>query len=151
MASDFLGRGWPLRLPVPFDAIGDAATESDASRDAEPAPVVDRRLNLVDGERAIRQSIWMILSTSPGERPMRYDFGCGLHDVVFAQTGAGTQSRVAEAVRAALARWEPRIDVRRVSVRPSGADPAHLLIDIDYVIRASNSAANLVYPFYLES
>lgn len=100
-------------------------------------------------EEAVRQAIWIILATSPGERPMRPDFGCGIHDLVFEPLGAGTAGRIMSVVRDALLRHEPRIDVRAVQVT-AGAEPGLLLIDINYEVRATNNAFNLVYPFYLE-
>jgi phage baseplate assembly protein W len=103
-----------------------------------------------DGEASVRQSIWTILSTSPGERVMRPDFGCGLHELVFAVNNAGTASAAATAVHEALAIWEPRIDVLDVFAAPDPATPNLLLIEINYQVRSTNSRFNLVYPFYLE-
>lgn len=100
-------------------------------------------------EEAVRQAVWIILATSKGERPMRPDFGCGIHDLVFQTMGPSTAGQIVSAVRDALLRHEPRIDVRDVQVR-AGADPGLLLILIDYEVRATNSAFNLVYPFYLQ-
>jgi phage baseplate assembly protein W len=129
MSEDFLGLGW--NFPVGVDENGQVRL----------AP---------DPEEGIRQSIWTILSTSPGERLMRPDFGCGMHDLVFAVNNAGTASAVAGAVRQALALWEPRIDVLEVY---AAADPTRanvLLVEINYEVRSTNSRFNLVYPFYLE-
>jgi uncharacterized protein len=128
MARGFLGNGWtfPVRLGP---GHGVALTAG--------------------GDEAIRQSIWMILGTAPGERVMRPDFGCGMHDFVFEVHDAGTATRICAAVREALAGWEPRIDVLDVSAVPDTARPSLLLIEIDYQVRSSNSRFNLVYPFYL--
>ena len=130
MSDDFLGSSW--RLPVARDTAGDDG------------------IAMADQEASVRQSIWIILGTAPGERVMRPDFGCGIHDLVFAVGGAGTSGKVAGMVRQALLRWEPRIDVLGVSATPDRSNPALLLIEIAYRIRASNSRFNLVYPFYLE-
>lgn len=102
-----------------------------------------------DGAEAIRQSIWMILGTAPGERVMRPDFGCGIHDLVFAVNDAGTAGAVGQAVRDALARWEPRIDVLDVYAAPDPEERNRLLIEINYQVRSTNSRLNLVYPFYV--
>lgn len=80
---------------------------------------------------------------------MRPDFGCGIHDLVFAVTNQATCDRAASEVRDALARWEPRIDVEEVRVWPS-AEGTRLFIHVRYQIRATNNVFNLVYPFYLE-
>jgi phage baseplate assembly protein W len=101
-------------------------------------------------EESIRESIWIILGTAPGERVMRPDFGCGIHDLVFAVNGAETVGRVTNLVRQALIQWEPRIDVLNLAVSPGASQPNLLLIQIDYRVRATNSRFNLVYPFYLE-
>ncbi len=103
-----------------------------------------------DGPAAIRQSIWTILSTAPGERVMRPDFGCGIHDMVFGPNDAATANAVAGAVQRALSRWEPRIDVLDVYAAADPADRRRLLVEINYQIRSTNSRFNLVYPFYLD-
>ena len=127
--SDFLGLGWDF--PVGLDDDGQV----------ELTP---------DGEEGVRQSIWMILGTSRGERVMRPDFGCGIHDMVFGVNNAATANAVAGAVRDALAVWEPRIDVLDVYAVPDPSRPSLLTIEINYQVRSTNSRFNLVYPFYLE-
>ena len=103
-----------------------------------------------DGDEGIRQSIWMILGTSPGERVMRPGFGCGIHDLVFGVNNAATATAVAGAVRQALTTWEPRIDVLDVFAATDPSRPGLLVIEINYQVRSTNSRFNLVYPFYLE-
>jgi phage baseplate assembly protein W len=98
----------------------------------------------------VRQSIWMILSTAPGERLMRPDFGCGIHDLVFAPINAGTAGRIIGDVQRALTTWEPRIDVLDIDVQSPPDRPNHLLIQISYRLRTTNNRFNLVYPFYVE-
>lgn len=100
-------------------------------------------------EASVRQSILIILGTAKGERVMRPDFGCGIHDLVFANLSAATIGRVDRDVHEALLRLEPRIDVIAVKVNPNAAGNV-LLIDIEYEVRATNTAFNLVYPFYLQ-
>jgi phage baseplate assembly protein W len=80
---------------------------------------------------------------------MRPDFGCGVHDYVFASVDATTAGLIAFDVRAALTRWEPRIEIEDIIVTPEAqADGDRLLIDIQYTIRGSNDPRNLVFPFY---
>lgn len=111
---------------------------------------VDRRgaIALVSGEDDVEQAIQIILSTAPGERPMRPEFGCGIHDYVFDVIDAETLGRIDLEVRKALERWEPRIDVEGVhfDLEPGGG---RLAITIDYRVRATNHVRNLVYPFYV--
>ncbi len=127
MASSFLGTG--PSFPLALDENGQIAMASD--------------------EAKIRQSLWNILTTAQGERVMRADFGCGIHELVFQTMSDTMLGRVADQVSSALARWEPRIDLLAVSVTPDETEPNRLLIAIDYSIRATNSRQNLVYPFYV--
>jgi phage baseplate assembly protein W len=126
MASEFLGKGWKF----PITAQGG-------------------KIAVAEYEESIRDSIWLVLSTAKGERVMRPDFGCGIHDMVFAPNNAGTRGRIEIDVREALLKWEPRIIVDKLDV--SAGDRGELiLIQIDYRVRTTNSRFNLVYPFYLE-
>jgi phage baseplate assembly protein W len=125
--QDILGRGWSF--PV------------------RPGPAGG--LTLTGGEEKVRQSIWLILSTAPGERQMRPDFGCGIHDLVFQPITAALQGVVADRVQTALVNFEPRIDVFGVDVSSPPEAPNYLLIRVDYRIRSSNSLYNLVYPFFI--
>ena len=101
-------------------------------------------------DESIRQSIQIILETARGERVMRPDFGCGLHERVFAVNDSLTRGAVAEDVREALRKWEPRIEVLDVTVTSGGAADEILDISIDYRVRSTDNRFNLVYPFYLD-
>jgi hypothetical protein len=124
---DFIGRGWAF--PLRTDATGSIA--------------------LVGGEREIVESIRLILATAPGERPMRPEFGCAIHDLVFAPADAATAGEIAFAVRGALEQWEPRITLDDVIVDFSASDVGTLYIEIRYRIRDTNDPRNLVFPFYV--
>jgi len=100
-------------------------------------------------EQRVEESIYLILSTSRGERLMLPDFGCGIHDLVFAPNNAMTRTIVVQHVREALVRYEARIDVLDITVETSDAEPNLLLIRVNYQIRANNALGNLVYPFYI--
>jgi phage baseplate assembly protein W len=106
-------------------------------------------LALARGEDDVQEAIEVILGTAPGERPMRPEFGCGIHGCVFDAIDAALVGRLDREVRTALAQWEPRVDVVDVSVDLSGAATGQLLIEITYVLRTTNSVRNLVYPFYV--
>jgi phage baseplate assembly protein W len=112
---------------------------------------VDRRggLALARDEDDVEQAISIILSTAPGERPMRPEFGCGVHDYVFDVVDAGTLGRMEEQIRIALARWEPRIDVLGVDFEHDAPADGPLAVTIQYRTRATNDVRNLVYPFYV--
>lgn len=126
MEGDFLGRGWAF--PVGVNHRGGIET--------------------VSAEADIEQSIRIILETAPGERVMRPEFGCGLHNLVFAPNSPATAGLVAYHVQEALGRWEPRIEVEEIQVAPDPRRPAVLLIEVRYRIRSTNDVRNLVYPFY---
>jgi phage baseplate assembly protein W len=112
---------------------------------------VDRRgaLALAHDETDVDQAIHLILATAPGERPMRPEFGCGVHDFVFDTIDAGTVARMETEVRAALDRWEPRIDVVDVGFDLDRAGAGELVIEIAYRLRATSHLRNLVHPFYV--
>jgi Bacteriophage baseplate protein W len=112
---------------------------------------VDQRgaVALAQGEEDIAQAIELILGTAPGERPTRPEFGCRVHDLVFDMIDAAMVGRVDIAIRDALARWEPRIEVTEIDFDLSGVDEGRLDIEIKYRIRATSSERNLVYPFYV--
>jgi phage baseplate assembly protein W len=127
MNDEFIGKGWAF--PIRTDATGQIA--------------------LVAREREIEESMRIILGTAPGERPMRPEFGCRIHEFVFASADAATAGLIAAEVRASLRRWEPRIAVHDVEVTLDSDEPSTLYIDIRYTIGTSNDPRNLVFPFYV--
>jgi phage baseplate assembly protein W len=133
MARPFLGVG--TRFPLALDDDPNGGLAGGLAR--------------AEYEESVRQSILVILGTAKGERVMRPDFGCGIHDLVFANVSATTMGRVIREVRESLVRLEPRIDVTQVDANPGDTNNV-LLIDIDYKVRATNTVFNLVYPFYLQ-
>lgn len=124
---DFLGRGW--RFPVAINRTGGIATSAQ--------------------EENIRESIFIILGTAPGERIKRLDFGCDIHELVFAPNNPTTAGLAIHYCEEALRKWEPRITNIQVDAEPARNDPNRLDIRISYVVRATNQPGNLVYPFYL--
>lgn len=123
---NFLGTGWAFRTGV--DGRGGIAVASD--------------------EQAIERSIRLILSTAKGERRMRPNFGCGIHDLVFFPNDATMAGLIRYHVIDALGWWEPRIQVDDVLVDIDPDEPARVLVDIRYVVKATNDERSLVYPFY---
>ncbi len=126
MSEEFIGRG--IAFPLRLDATGGLA--------------------LVEREREIVEAIRLILATSEGERPMRPDFGCKIHDYIFASPDPETCARIAYEVRVSLRRWEPRIEIGDVVVAPDPDEQSTLFIDISYAIKGTNDPRNLVFPFY---
>jgi uncharacterized protein len=112
---------------------------------------VDRRggLALVRAEEDIAEAITIILGTAPGERPMRPEFGCGIHNYIFETVDAYTMARLEQEIRIAIDRWEPRIDLIDVEFGLDRVDHGEVVIEISYVVRTTNDLRNLVYPFYI--
>lgn len=133
-------------MAKPFLGVG---TRFPLALDDDPKSELAGGLVRAEYEESVRQSILVILGTAKGERVMRPDFGCGIHDLVFANVSATTMGRVIREVRESLLRLEPRIDVTQVDANPGDTNNV-LLIDIDYEVRATNTVFNLVYPFYLQ-
>jgi phage baseplate assembly protein W len=125
--SDIIGTG--IAFPLRVDRLGGLAMSS--------------------GNTDVQEAIDVILGTAQGERPMRPEFGCGIHNHIFDTIDAYTLGKIQYEIREALDRWEPRIDVLDVVPDLSRVDEGVLIIDISYRLRATNDIRNLVYPFYL--
>jgi uncharacterized protein len=125
--TDFIGAGWAF--PVTTDATGGVA--------------------LVAREREVAEAIRLILGTARGERPMRPEFGCRIHDHVFGPANSATAGQIAYDVREALERWEPRISVQDVSVGYDRIETGVLQVYVSYLIVGTNDPRNLVFPFYV--
>ena len=125
--SDLIGSG--LAFPLQADQRGSLA--------------------LTRGVEDIEQAIALILGTAQGERPMRPEFGCTVHEVVFDAIDAAIIGKVETAVHHALERWEPRIEVVDLDVEQSEEHAGTLLVEITYRLRTTSGLHNLVYPFYV--
>jgi phage baseplate assembly protein W len=112
---------------------------------------VDRRggVALVSGDEDVNEAIQVIVGTARGERRMRPEFGCGIHDYVFESIDAYTVSCIEREIRLALDRWEPRIEVVEIETDTADAELGKLQIRIVYALRGTNDVRNLVYPFYV--
>ncbi|MFI3312454.1 MAG: GPW/gp25 family protein [Eubacteriales bacterium] len=125
--KEFLGVGWAFPLAV------DSATG---------------RMQEVSSEADIRQAIPIILGTALGQRVMQPEFGSTLSNFVFDNPSYTARVQLENEVVATLHRWEPRITQIEVTVTDGGE--GCLLLNIAYVVRATNNPYNLVYPFYLQ-
>jgi hypothetical protein len=125
--SDIIGTG--VSFPLRVDRLGGMAVSS--------------------GNTDVQEAIDIILGTAPGERPMRPEFGCGIHNYIFDSIDASMLAKVEYEIRSALDRWEPRIEVLDVTPDLERIDEGVLTIDITYSLVATNDIRNLVYPFYI--
>ena len=123
---DFLGTGWAF--PVRVDAHG--------------------RIAVARQERDIEEAMRIILLTPKGQRVMRPEFGCQIHDLIFAPNDATSAGLACYYVEEALGMWEPRIRVLEVNARPDPNDAGRMLVDIQYEIKATHDKRSLVFPFY---
>jgi Phage baseplate assembly protein W len=124
----FLGTGW--KFPIGIDkATG--------------------RIQMSSNEDSIRESIRIIIGTRKGELPMHPDFGCGIQEYAFETADYTTLYSMKTEVEHALIRWEPRITDVYAQVSDAQIDEGVLMIDVSYVVRATNNQYNLVYPFYI--
>ncbi|WP_245701024.1 GPW/gp25 family protein [Sanguibacter gelidistatuariae] len=104
---------------------------------------------LTSGAQDLDHSIHVVLLTAPGERLMRPQFGCRIWDLLFEPVNANLLGLISQAVRDALAQWEPRIAVEDVRPVQDAKDSSLVRIEITYRVKATNDRRNLVYPFYV--
>ena len=123
----FIGRGF--RFPMGVDSRGGLA--------------------LTSGPEDLDCSVRVVLSTAPGERVMRPEFGCRIWELLFEPVNANTLGLMGQAVREALAQWEPRARVESVDIEPDPDDSSLVRIHVTYIVRTTNDRRNLVYPFYV--
>jgi len=104
---------------------------------------------MVDGHDSVRQAILLLLSTIPGERVMRPEYGCQLHRLVFSPNDETTAGLAIHYVRQALDLWEPRIDVLRLDAERNAEDPEQLTISLEYRVRATQQIDTTTFSFNL--
>jgi phage baseplate assembly protein W len=124
----FLGTGWTF--PPTFSRAANAVV-------------------MVSADADIRQSLWVLFTTAPGERVMLETYGCDLWRMVFTNLTATVITQIGDAVRMAVLNWEPRIDVDAVEVSRAPDQDGLISITVAYTVRHTNSRSNLVFPFYL--
>ena len=101
-------------------------------------------------EDNIYESIIIILGTAFGERVMRPDFGCQIHDLIFAPNNPNTHGLIIYYVREAIVKWEPRVQDLTVEVEVDPHDETKVLVKVQYKVITTNNVFNLVYPFFLQ-
>lgn len=105
-------------------------------------------IRISEGEDDVEEAIWIVLSTAPGERRMRPEFGCRVHELTFSPLTSSTLTLAIHYVREALARWEPRVEVLDISAKPDPHSVGRLLLNVRYRVLATSNERTLVYPFY---
>jgi uncharacterized protein len=125
--NDFLGKGWSF--PPNFD------------RDAKTVTMTEKNDD-------IQKSLEILLTTTVGERVMQPKYGCNMEDLLFESLDTTTKTLIKDRVKTAILYFESRIDVTRIELNTQNELAGELLIEIDYVVRATNSRFNFVFPFY---
>ena len=127
--KSFLGRGWSF----PPDFQNDKRTT-----------------RMSEYEEDIMHIFIILFSTRGGERFNR-NYGCNLADFVFEQITSSVITRMKDEIERAILLFEPRISLKKVNINTSREPDGILLIELDYLIRQTNTDANFVYPFYLQN
>lgn len=126
--NSFLGKGWSF--PPVFDAF-------------------NRQVETHSGEEDIKSSLRILLATRPGERVMQPLFGCNLDELVFENLDTTLMTEIKNKVEKSILYFEPRINLNSIDVIPQMELEGRILLDIHYIVKATNSRSNLVFPFYL--
>lgn len=101
------------------------------------------------GDNSVRQAVLLLLSTRPGERVMRPDYGCNIHQLVFSPNDDTTAAIAIYHIRRALLQWEPRIDIRKLDARRDPENPSLLAITLEYQVRTTQAVEQLDLSFSL--
>ncbi len=107
-------------------------------------------VDMVSADQDIRESLWILFSTSLGERIMLPQYGSQLWKMVFQNISTTLMTQLEDIVRQAVLYWEARIDVDEITVQPDATVAGLVLITVNYTIRRTNARNNLVYPFYIQ-
>jgi phage baseplate assembly protein W len=127
--DNFLGRGWSF--PPSFD-------------------LASRSVTMVEDEQDIEQSLDILLTTNLGERVLRSDYGCGINTMPFENITTTLLTKIERIIEKAILKYEPRIALEALYFSKTEVLEGVLYIQIEYVVRATNSRMNYVYPFYIK-
>ena len=105
-------------------------------------------VEMVSDEDDIKQSLFILLSTRPGERITNLQYGCNLHDILFRKIDATTMGLIEEVIKNAVLYFEPRITLKDVIIDESSQKDGILYIKLNYIVRKTNIRSNIVFPFY---
>ena len=125
--NDFLGQGWGF--PPTFNS--------------RLADVV-----MTEKEEDIEKSLHILLTTAVGERVMEPKYGCNMEELVFESLNTTTKTLMKDKIQTSILYFEPRIDVTKIELNDTNQLEGEILIEIEYVVRATNSRFNFVFPYY---
>ncbi|MGE3976128.1 MAG: GPW/gp25 family protein [Nitrospira sp.] len=107
-----------------------------------------RSVKMVSWDEDIRESLRILLTTSPGERILQPAYGCGLHALAFENVSEGVKTEIKDLIDRAVLFFEPRITLNRIDIDDTDQYEGLLKLYLDYTIRTTNTRSNMVYPFY---
>ena len=150
----------PLSLPGPAGVKPNAQRRDyrawkfihpDLDPPGQPAglQLANGALQMVSGTDAVRQAILLLLSTRPGERVMRPEYGCDLFRLAFAPNDDMTAALAMHYVRQAVERWEPRVEIVNVAAGPDPDSPERLNISLEYRLKMTQQADQLFFSIDL--
>jgi uncharacterized protein len=108
----------------------------------------EKQTAMLTDEADIQSSLEILLSTRPGERVMRPDYGCNLDELVFEPLTTTFKTHIKDLVATAILYHEPRIEVNKIELEDTGDLDGKIVLSVEYTIRTTNSRYNFVYPFY---
>ena len=126
--DDFLGKGWSF--PPSFNA----ALKS---------------VEMTEKEEDINRSLQILLTTRTGERIMQPKYGCNMDEMVFEPLSTQVKTIIKDKIKTAILYLEPRIDVTSITINTTNELEGEILIEIEYVVRATNNRFNFVFPYYI--
>jgi len=104
---------------------------------------------MVEGNDSVRQAIFLLLSTTPGERVMRPGYGCDLHRLVFSPNDDTTAGLAIHYTRRALERWEPRAEILSLDAERDPELPERLILTLEYRVHATRQVELATFAFSL--
>ncbi len=103
---------------------------------------------MLNGEEDIKSSLQILLATAIGERIMQPKFGCNMDDMIFESLDTTLKTEMKKKIEVAILYFEPRIDLNNIELITENENEGVVIIYVEYVIRATNTRSNLVFPFY---
>lgn len=125
--NEFLGKGWSF--PPAFDPALQSVVMTEKVADIE-------------------RSLHVLLTTRVGERVMQPKYGCNMDDMVFESLNTATITLIKDKIATAILYFEPRIDVEDITINTDNILEGTIIVEIDYIVRATNSRFNFVFPYY---
>lgn len=125
--NDFLGKGWSF--PPTFN-------------------INTKSVEITEKEVDIQRSLEILLTTTVGERVMEPKYGCNMSDLVFEPLNTTIKTVIIDRIKTAILYFEPRIDAKNINLDTATGTEGLVLVEIEYVVRSTNSRFNFVYPYY---